>query len=543
MLTTLQLRPGAELPLYRQLIKLIKEEIQKGGLSAGTKLPSIRVLAQALGVSRITVENSYTQLLDEGYLISRPKQGYFVADVRGLEDLSLAGSGEKKLPEQANGTASPGGRGTAGGGFSETGPEVPEALSPDRRERAGTAHRSAPASLHETPPRYNFRSNAVDSESFNAPVWRRYMNHALKQQELLASYGPAQGEERLLYTLAKYSFEARDVQCRPEQIVVGAGTQSLLHILCGILQSDESRHFDAVGLPFGFLLAEQIFRDHHYRLLPFHFSDIRRPAADPELGLVCCNPSNPYRSGSLPAALRLSLLRWAQRQNILILEDDYIGEFRYLSRPFPSLQSLSGGDGVIYLGSFSRTMLPSLRISYMVLPPSLLPAYQKIRDRYNQTASGMEQLALADFIADGHLNRHIRRLRRLYGAKNQLLRQAIGRCFPQNVTVTDYEGALRLLLLVDSPLSAEELAGLAQGAGLAVIPLPPEIAEENRGFGGFSSGDPGSGSLPQIMLSYAGIPEKDILPAVQALARAWNPVLGRGKNRPETPEQRSGKKR
>lgn len=483
LLTTLRLDPSASQPLYQQLTRLIKGEIRGGGLSAGAKLPSIRSLAQALGVSRITVENSYNQLLDEGYLISRPKQGYYAADVRGLED-------DLSHPEAVRKS------------------RRDDGLWPDAGALAGSPTLPSAPAPKLPPPRYNFRGNAVDSESFNAPVWRRYMNHALKQQELLASYGSPQGEERLLYTLAKYSFEARDVKCRPEQIVVGAGTQSLLHILCGVLRADESRSFDAIGLPSGFLLAEQIFRDHSYRLLPFRLSDIGGPAQDSGLGLICCNPSNPYRAGSLPAALRLSLLRWAARQNILVLEDDYIGEFRYLSRPFPSLQSLSGGDGVIYLGSFSRTLLPSLRISYMVLPPSLLPAYQSVRDRYNQTASGMEQLALADFIADGHLNRHIRRLRKLYAAKNQQLRQAIGQCFPSGVTVTDYEGALRLLLLVDSPLAAAELARLAQEASAAVIPL-----EEK------------AGGKPQIMLSYAGIPEKDILPAAKALARAWRPVL------------------
>ena len=519
LLTTLRLERASDQPLYQQLVKLIREAIQKGGISPGDRLPSIRNLAQALGVSRITVENSYNQLLDEGYLVSRPKQGYYAADVRGVVDYRnwrkthISQKAAEEKPEERNS-----GRGEAGPAVKDRAEQKPEAgrsWLPDNGALEEKFTGQNFGDSKEATIRYNFRSNAVDSESFNAPVWRRYMNHALKQQELLASYGPAQGEARLLYTLAKYSFEARDVQCRPQQIVVGAGTQSLLHILCGILRAEGSRPFDAVGLPQGFYLAEQIFRDHGYRLFPFSPADIEKPPIFPGLGLICCNPASPYQRGNLPAARRLALLRWAKNHNILVLEDDYIGEFRYLSRPFPSLQSLSGGDGVIYLGSFSRTLLPSLRISYMVLPPSLLPAYRLIRDRYNQTASGMEQLALADFIADGHLNRHIRHLRRLYAAKNQQLRQAIAACFPYGLRIADYEGALRLLLILDSPLEAAELARLALKASVAVIPL------ENPA-------DQSPNSLPpQIMLSYAGIPEKDILPATKALADAWLPHLRR----------------
>lgn len=469
LLTTLWLDPQGKLPMYRQLITLIKEAMQEGDLVSGQKLPSIRSLAKALGVSRITVEIAYSQLLEEGFLISKPKQGYYAADLRDIQG---------RLPLFA---------------------EAKEAATPANEPPAV---------------RYNFRSYGVENDSFNMSVWRRYLHNALKQPELLTSYGPYQGEPRLLYTLAKYSDEARDVRCSPQQIVVGAGTQSLLHILCGILEVYNS-NLTTIGIQApGFFQAEQIFRDHHYQIRSFSLAELEDEQVRlPEL--ICINPSNPYRGEAVTATQRLNLLGRAVQQGALLLEDDYIGEFRYLLRPLPSLQSLDRGESVIYLGSFSRTMLPSLRISYMVLPHCLLPAYREIGSRYNQTASGMEQLALADFIADGHLNRHIRRLRRIYDLKSQHLRQALAHHFPQGLTVPSYESGLRLLLLAASKENAQSLADRALDEGVALIPLSETI--ENKK-------DP-SRPLRQLMLSYAAIPEKDILPAVETLKKAWEPVL------------------
>ncbi len=473
-ISTMQLDPSAATPLYLQLIQGIIKEIIQGDLAAGDRLPSIRTLAKALGISRITVENAYNQLMEEGYLISKPQSGYFAADLKDILRYD-------EILEGLNAVSKPG------------------TVSAETRP-AGL--RSAQTVL--PPVQYNFRSNYVDSQSFNSAIWRRYVHQALKAQDLLTSYGEAQGEEVLRYTLAKYSYEARDVKCTPDQIVVGAGIQSLLHILCGVLKDRVA----AIGIQSpGFFQAEQIFRDHGFKTEPFSLDMLDSSKPSP-YGLVCINPSNPYEGGALPSVKRVELLKWASRTKTFILEDDYIGEFRYLSRPIPSLQGMSNGNSVIYMGSFSRTLVPSLRISYMVLPLTLLPAYQKLRDRYNQTSSGMEQLALAGFIADGHLSRHIRHLRKIYAAKNHLLQQTLQQVFGNKIEIASYESGLRVLLLVNSRQSAETLAGLALEKGIAVIPVSAN-----------------SDSRPQIMLSYAGIPEGDIPAAVQALARAWSSCL------------------
>lgn len=454
-----QLNPKGSSPLYQQIIDGVKEEMNSGRLPPGTRLPSIRKLAADLGLSRITVENAYMQLGEEGYLYSRPKSGYFATDLLQLSQ------------------------------------------SPARESRPFLTREDSPVL-------YNFQSNSVDARSLDTAVWRRYVNQALKSPQVLSSYGHSQGEPILRQVLASYSFHARDVRCSPEQIVVGAGVQSLLHILCGLIKSQIHR----IGIQNpGFTHAEQVFQDHGLSTGPF---SLDQSWEDQPYDLVCINPSNPYAGGPLSAARRLALVRWAQEKKIFILEDDYIGEFRYLMRPVPSLQGMSNGEYILYLGSFSRTMMPSLRISYMVLPPSLLPAYETFKDKYNQTSSSIEQLALAGFIADGHLRRHIRRLRKLYAHKSQLLQQELRRQFGKKVTITSYESGLRLLVLVHAPVKAEALAEKAQKKGVAVIPVPSDS----------SSGDCRS-NRPQIMLSYAGIPEEDIPLAVAALTSAWQDLL------------------
>lgn len=480
-ISTLQLDPAAMTPLYQQLIHWIKKEINQGSLAAGDRLPSIRTLAKALGISRITVENAYNQLLEEGYLVSKPQSGYFAADLKDILRYD-------EVLEGLNSSAKP--------------PAAGQGPASAKSKTSVVPTSASPAAM--IPVRFNFRSNYVDSQSFNSAIWRRYVHQALKAQDLLTSYGEAQGEEVLRYTLAKYSYEARDVKCTPDQIVVGAGIQSLLHILCGILKD----RVKVIGIQSpGFFQAEQIFIDHGYQTEPFALNMLDPEASSP-FGLVCINPSNPYEGGALPSAKRVELLKWASRTKTFILEDDYIGEFRYLSRPIPSLQGMSNGNSVIYMGSFSRTLVPSLRISYMVLPLNLLPAYQQVRDRYNQTSSGMEQLALAGFIADGHLSRHIRHLRKIYAAKNHLLQQALQQVFGNKIDIASYESGLRVLLLVNSPLSAESLSALALEHGIAVIPVNTP-----------------AGGRPQIMLSYAGIPEGDIPSAIRSLALAWSAAL------------------
>lgn len=189
----------------------------------------------------------------------------------------------------------------------------------------------------------------------------------------------------------------------------------------------------------------------------------------------------------------------------MIIEDDYNGEFRYFARPIGALQGLSGGDNVIYFGSFSRLLMPSLRISYMVLPPKLLSRYNACAQLYNQTSSTIEQLALAEFIAGGHMRRHVRRLRKLYALKNTLLRASLAEIFGELITVRSYASGLHIRLAIRSQNTSEELAALALAEGVRILPVQAATPKAD----------------PEILLSFAGINEDHIRAALLLLKKAW----------------------
>lgn len=450
MLTDFTPSSSSALPVYRQLAEYCKLFLRLNRLDKNTRLPSIRRLSAALKLSRTTVENAYNLLLSEGYITSHPQKGYYP---------TLAAE-ETLPPETAN-------------------------LTP---------------SQITTVPLYNFAGNSVDLETFDAALWRRCINNTLKNPQSIASYGSSQGEESLRRVLAKYSYEARGVITTPEQIVIGAGIQSLLAILVSILPMIE--HRVALETP-GFQQAETVFHDYNWQTEYFTLADLAKVTAP----LLLVSPSNPQKDAIFSPKDRLALLAWARSTSGLILEDDYNGEFRYFSRPVGALQGLDGGTQVVYFGSFSRILMPALRIGYMVLPPTLLPFYRQKHQRYNQTASTIEQQALAEFIAGGHLRRHIRRLRKLYAAKNTLLRQELQTIFGRHIRILAYTSGIHIHLAVRTMATTEQLAAAALAAGVRILPVRA----------------PRHGNYAEILLSFAGISKEDIRPALLLLKSAWFP--------------------
>lgn len=257
----------------------------------------------------------------------------------------------------------------------------------------------------ETPVRYDFANNYVDGTTFPSVIWRRHLGRALQAREALTGYGEPQGEPVLRQVLAEYSHESRGVVAQPEQIVISAGVQSLFVLLAALLGDRlfHGRRAIAWERP-GFAQGEEIFRRQGWDLSHFDVEDLDRA----EARLLYVSPSNPYKGRSLTPEQRRRLLRWTREHDGYILEDDYNGEFRYFATPVSSLQGMGDGEHIVYLGSFSRLLFPSLRISYMVLPPGLLPDYQCLARLYNQTSSTVEQLALASFLREGHLRRHVK---------------------------------------------------------------------------------------------------------------------------------------
>ena len=454
----LKLDYNSDTPLYQQLYLTIKSAIEKGHLKKGDKLPSIRKLAEDLKLSCTTIETAYQQLCVEGYLISKPKRGYFV--LPNVED--------------------------------DTKPQKP----PKFEIKAKVNNKIL----------YNFGSDCVDSENIDIKVWRRHIRDILNRQEIIASYGKHQGEPELRKALSEYSYGVRGVVASPEQIVIGAGTQPLLSILCGLLNSDFN--YAAMEMP-GFLQAEQVFSDCKIKVLhlPYDECGIRMDALkESETKLLFISPSNRIQTGlSVPMNRRFELIKWAEENNSIIIEDDYNGELRYKARPIPAMQSM-GSEHIVYIGSFSKLLLPSVRVGYMVLPPKLLGKYLKHAKHYNQTASKIEQLALSDYIKSGQLERQLRRLRKLYSAKSSLLIQSLKDAFGKNIEILLEETLLSVILTVKTNYSSSQICDMAEKNGVKIMPV--------------KNSDNIDGTA-KVMLGFAGIPVCDIKPAVERLKKAW----------------------
>ena len=450
----LALDKNSEVPLYRQLYLCIRSAVETGHLQEGDRMPSVRRLAGDLALSCTTVETAYQQLCVEGYLRPSPRRGYFA---RGIK---LGGTERRAAP------------------------------LPARREP-------------QLPARYNFGTDCVDIGSSDIRIWRRNVRAALNRQDVLASYGDPQGEPELREALSAYSFAVRGAVARPEQIVIGAGTQPLLSLLCGLLSTEKPAA--AIEGP-GFPQAEQVFGDCGLPVhkLPCDSDGIRVDALEKSgARLVYVSPSNRVGAGSaIPMSRRMELLDWASRTGGILIEDDYNGELRYRARPVPAMQGIADGRGIVYLGSFSKLLLPSVRIGYMILTPELLGRYRPRSANYNQTASKVEQLALAEYIRAGQMERHLRSLRKLYGAKSEALLHSLHTAFGGRAEILLQETQLTVILTLHTKQSAAELCRLARGNGVRVQPA-------------------GDG---HILLGFAGIPLADIPGAVQCLKDAWSDI-------------------
>ncbi len=449
--------------LYEQLYDNIKTAIGSGFLKKGDKLPSIRGLSEDMAVSRTTVETAYEQLLAEGYIVNQPRSGYYV-EAEQTEFMSLEknydGAAKAKLPE--------------------------------------TERKTSPDS--DLPPvKYDFSSSSVDPACTDIKFWQRCIKDVLEKPYVISSYGVPRGEPDLCSALCEYSRRVRGVKAEPDRIVVGAGTQTLLSVLLPLLDDYGSEAAMEKGF---FPQGEQIFSDFRYDITPLTADKSGIILGDDlKSRVVFVNSSGSIRgSAPIPINKRAALIRWAEKHDAVIIEDDFNGELRCMSKPVPALQGMCS-DRVVYIGSFSKLLLPSVRISYMVLPPALAQMYSERMEHYNQTSSKAEQLALAHYIFCGRLDRQLRRLRKLYAEKAMLMYNAVKKEFPPDTVAEIIETALsvRIKLRVDGELS-EIKAQMAENG------IRPGKCREKNG-------------LKYFYLSFAGIPKEKIGEAIRALAQ------------------------
>lgn len=419
--------------LYIEVYHYYKNLILEQKLTAQSRMPSLRKCASQFRLSRTTIESAYLQLAADGYIVSRAQSGYYVTNIAQHSRLLV----------------------------SETYPS-------------------------ETPCRYDFASDRVDRESFQFDLWRRYIKSALRQDERLLSYGESQGEKDLREVLCTYVRERRNVLCSPDDIVIGAGIQSLLHILCPLLKNRKTVSFPTPS----FIQGSTIFEDYGFQV----------SYRNKNSNVIYVSPAHMTKWGEImPVSRRLELLRHSFENNSLVIEDDFENDFVYLQKPTPSLFGLAGGQNVVYLGTFSRLLLPSIRLSFMVLPPDLSKAYQQIAFHYNQTASKAEQIALCQFIRDGHLASQTRKLKRLYSQKLKLLKQAVQTVFGKEAAVQLGAAGTSLALTLQTPFTWKEFKKKAQTQGLRLQLLQEEPQKLT------------------VILSCSSMPAADFLPACELL--------------------------
>ena len=437
-------------PLSRQLYDEIRAAIVQGRLGAGARLPSSRSLSVQLGVARNTVLLAFDQLVAEGYLEGRVGSGMRVADLRPEDALEARPQPVARAPRRAARTSR---------------------LSRRGRMLATTLVTVARASG----PLGAFRMGQPAIDEFPFPTWRRLAARFwTRPPRDLLTYGDPGGYVRLREAIAAHLRAARAVVCEPEQVIVVSGSQQALDLAARLLLDPG----DAVWLEDpGYVGARGAFQAAGARVVPVPVDadgiDVARGIRMARGARVAyVSPSHQYPTGAVLArARRLALLEWARRRGAWILEDDYDSEFRYAGWPLESLQGIDGGERVLYVGTFSKVLLPSLRLGYLVVPRALVGAFRNARGLVDRQPPGPEQAALAAFLEEGHFVRHVRRMRVLYAERQAALVRAAERELASWVTVAPSPAGMHLVGRLRDGLDDRTASAAAEARGVEVAPL------------------------------------------------------------------------
>jgi len=466
---------GAKTSLYEQIYGYIRRNIMDGRLSVGERLPSTRLLASGLQVSRSTVESAYGQLVSEGYLQAKRGSGYYVCDIGPLYDLTSQRRGRADAVVQGQGRAD---------------------ASPGRQGRGDISQDLI-----------NFLPGQIDKDSFPYVTWRRVSREALLDLESdLVLSGSPQGEYAFREEIARYLDRARGVRCVPEQMIVGAGNEYLLQLLGQILGTDRRVAMESPT----YLQAYETFRNIGYEVsvVPMDGDGMLVGQIPGKDSLAYVMPSHQFPVGCvMPLKRRAQLLAWAYAgQGRYIIEDDHDSEFRYKGKPIPSLHSMAEGERVIYLGTFSNSIMPSIRVSYMVLPQKLLAAYHERCGFYASTVSRIQQMAVCRFMENGCFERHLNKMRGIYKGKHDYLLQLLkGRRWVRRI-YGDNAG-LHIVVELKCGVGEAELIARAAGRGLRLQGMSDcYIAGQRK---------PDAG--PVLLLGFGSLSEREMKEGVELL--------------------------
>lgn len=462
----------SQTPMYEQIYRFIREEIRKGNLKAGERLPSSRILSENLKVSRSTVQLAYDQLSAEGYMETVPYKGCFIADTEGLF----------KLEEGQAGTRTEG------------------VLCSKEEERRSEWKGSI-----------DFSPRGIDLENFPFGVWRKLNRDTLVDDNReMFGVGDPRGEMPLREAIRSYLHSARGVNCRAEQIIVGAGSEYLLMLLSRVLGDG---HRIAMEDP-TYKQAYRVLSGQGYPVCPIHMDKygmrtalLRKSGAD----VAYVMPSHQYPTGIvMPVKRRQELLNWAyEQEGRYLIEDDYDSEFRYKGMPIPALQGMDQKGRVIYIGTFSKSIAPAIRIGFLVLPPSLLEIYEKKASFYSSTVSRIDQNVLYQFLVKGHYERHLNRMRAVYKGKHDVLLGALKK-LEDRFTIYGEHAGLHVLLKHKQGLEEETLIRLAAEKGVRVYGLSSYFISED-----------GKQDSSTLVLGYATLTQEEIEEGAGLLNEAW----------------------
>ena len=440
-------------------------------MEEGAKLPALRRIARDLNLSITTVEFAYNQLSVEGYIESKPQSGFYVAKIPGPVMINKVSSSSKTKSINLN----------------------------KHNENNKLAREES-------------RENYItDLDAFDFKKWRKSMMRVIDDQtDLLMQEGDPQGEETLRYEISKYVFNSRGVRCEPNQVVVGAGTQQLTsHI--GRLLRHVGIHLVCTEDP-GYQPVNKIFEDQGYILnkIPVSSQGIEIEKLPESKAAVYVCPNNQFPTGAvMPIANRYELLKWADLNDGLIIEDDYDSELRYFGRPISSMQGLEHHEEnshVLYLGSFSATLFPSVKISYMILPRQLASKLDFILEGYTQTCSKTEQLALAHFMESGYYYTNIKKLRNLCGRKLTACLKIIEGYGQDVITANRTESGLYVILSVKTDMSPKEMEAIAKKMG--ILAYHSDDVKSSKG-------------MKSIIFYYSRLPENKIQDLTKKMIDSW----------------------
>ena len=410
---TYELKKSPGVPLYEALYRCIRADILSGRLAPDTRLPSKRALAEHLEVSKITVEAAYGQLLEEGYIRSAEKVGYFV-----------------------------------------------EPIVQQRPSPAAVAQEEPPSG-----------ETGAGPEKFPFSVWSRL------QREVMLDYGeklllplPNQGSFELRQAIARHLSDFRGMSVDPGNILVGAGTDFLYNLLIQLLGRDK---IYAVEEP-GYGKIRKIYAAGGVTCVSAEMDE--KGVVPEKLGqarVLHISPAHHFPTGLVTGVpRRQELLRWAREQDGYIIEDDYDSEFRFDAHPMPTMMSMDPVGRVVYMNTFSKSLAPSIRISYMVLPEGMMGSFREKLGFYSCTVSSFEQHTLARFLSRGHFEKHINRMRRFYRGRRNEIMEILKNCpFADRLRIREEDAGLHFLLSVDTEMPDEELAALCARSGLQVRAL------------------------------------------------------------------------